>query len=334
MAKPVLAVRSLRTQFATPAGIVQAVEDVSFTVERGEVMGLVGESGSGKSATGYSIMGLVDPPGRIVEGSIVFDGIELVGLEPEAMRRIRGSRLAMVFRDPAMSLNPVLRIGTQMVEAIRAHERASAGAARARALEALAAVGVPSPARQLDAYPHQLSGGMRQRVAIATALLNQPDLVVADEPTATLDASTQAQILHEVRKLAGETGTALIWITHDLSVVAELTDTVAVMYAGRIVERGACSDVLARPAHPYTQGLIDCAPSRHAHGERLRQIAGAAPSLIDMPFECAFRARCPRKAPSCAFPPELRAVGDLDRPRTARCHYPLVPFAPRRRAAA
>jgi peptide/nickel transport system ATP-binding protein len=319
----VLSVRGLRTHFFTRAGVVKAVDDVSFDLAPGEVMGLVGESGSGKSITGYSIMGLVDPPGRIVGGSIVLDGVELVGLSAERMRRLRGNRVAMIFQDPMMTLNPVLRIDVQMTEAIQAHERVGDRAARARAREALVAVGIASPDERLAAYPHQFSGGMRQRVAIAIALLNRPALIIAYEPTTALDVTIQGQILHEMQKLTQDTGTALIWITHDLSVIAGLADRIAVMYAGRIVEQGTCADVLACPAHPYTQGLLDSVPSRNPHGARLRQIPGMAPSLLDLPPGCAFRERCARAGERCAAAPSMLPVAGACDGRAVRCHYPL-----------
>jgi peptide/nickel transport system ATP-binding protein len=240
MGDPVLIVEGLRTHFFTKAGVVKAVDDVSFTVDRGEVLGLVGESGSGKSMTGYSLMGLIDPPGRIVAGRIVLDGIDLRTLPPEGMRHLRGNRVAMIFQDPMMTLNPVLRIDVQMIEAILAHEKVNVQHARSRARDALVKVGIPSPDERLEAYPHQFSGGMRQRVAIAIALLNRPDLIIADEPTTALDVTIQGQILYEMQKLTRETGAAVIWITHDLSVVAGLADRVSVMYAGRIVEQGSC----------------------------------------------------------------------------------------------
>jgi peptide/nickel transport system ATP-binding protein len=324
MSGPVLSVRGLRTHFFTRAGVVKAVDDVSFDIAPGEVMGLVGESGSGKSITGYSIMGLVDAPGRIVEGSIVLDGIELVGLPTERMRQIRGNRVAMIFQDPMMTLNPVLRIDHQMIEAILAHESVGEKAARTRARQALVAVGIPSPDQRLLAYPHQFSGGMRQRVAIAIALLNRPDLIIADEPTTALDVTIQGQILYEMQKLTRETGTSMIWITHDLSVVAGLADRIAVMYAGRIVEQGKCAEVLIAPAHPYTQGLLDSVPSRNPHGARLRQIPGMTPSLLDLPAGCAFRDRCSRSADRCAEPPAMRALDTPGATRVVRCHFPLV----------
>ncbi|MEM6945970.1 MAG: ABC transporter ATP-binding protein, partial [Pseudomonadota bacterium] len=234
---PVLEVENLETHFAMRAGTARAVDGVSFAVGRGEVLGIVGESGSGKSVTGFSVLGLVDPPGEVVGGSVRFQGEELVGAAPERLRALRGSKIAMIFQDPMMTLNPVLRIDTQMIEAVRAHGRVGKAEARLRAREALARVGIPSPDERLRAYPHQLSGGMRQRVAIAIAFLNAPDLIIADEPTTALDVTIQAQILSEAQKLCREAGTALIWITHDLAVVAGLADRIAVMYAGRIVEQ-------------------------------------------------------------------------------------------------
>jgi len=289
VAEPVLLVEGLRTHFFTKQGVVKAVDDVSFSVGRGEVLGLVGESGSGKSMTGYSIMGLIDPPGRIVDGRIMLNGVDLRTLSAESLRRIRGDRVAMIFQDPMMTLNPVLRIDVQMIEAILAHEKTSTAAARARARDALARVGIPSPDARLAAYPHQFSGGMRQRVAIAIALLNRPDLVIADEPTTALDVTIQGQILYEMQKLTQETGTALIWITHDLSVIAGLADRVCVMYAGRIVEQGSAQAVLGAPRHPYTRGLLDSVPSNNTRGGRLAQIPGMTPSLLELPPGCPFR---------------------------------------------
>ncbi|MEP7275536.1 MAG: ABC transporter ATP-binding protein [Betaproteobacteria bacterium] len=318
---PVLSVDGLRTHFFTRAGVVKAVDDVSFAVERGQVLGLVGESGSGKSMTGYSLMGLIDPPGRIVAGSIVLGGVELTRLGAEAMRRIRGSRIAMIFQDPMMTLNPVLRIDTQMIEAITAHEKVSEASARARAREALVKVGIPSPDERLDAYPHQFSGGMRQRVAIAIALLNRPDVIIADEPTTALDVTIQGQILFEMQRLTRETGTALIWITHDLSVIAGLADRVSVMYAGRIVEQGTVEEVLSMPRHPYTRGLLDSVPSNSVRGARLKQIPGMTPSLLDLPPGCAFRERCSRAQPDCVIAPAMRAISTTG--QAVRCHHPL-----------
>ena len=297
--KPVLEVDNLSTHFFTRDGVVRAVDGVSFTVAPGEVLGLVGESGSGKSVTGFSIMGLVDPPGRVVGGSIRLNGQELVGRSEAELRAVRGRDVAMIFQDPMMTLNPVLRIDTQMIEAVRAHEVVSEKAARARAAEALSLVGIPSPEERLSAYPHQFSGGMRQRVAIAIALLHRPSLILADEPTTALDVTIQSQILAEVQKLCVQSGTALVWITHDLAVVAGLADRVAVMYAGRIVETGPVADVLDRPLHPYTDGLIGSVPGDHLEGTRLKQIPGSTPSLANLPTGCAFEPRCARSGPEC-----------------------------------
>jgi peptide/nickel transport system ATP-binding protein len=314
-----LVVNNLQTQFSTRAGLVKAVDQVSFSIKRGEIMGLVGESGSGKSMTGYSIMGLIDAPGKIVAGEILLQGNELRGLPAEAMRKIRGNRIAMIFQDPMMTLNPVLRIDTQMMEAVRAHQDVSKMVAREMAREALVRVGIPSPDERLQAYPHQFSGGMRQRVAIAIALLNKPDLIICDEPTTALDVTIQGQILYEMQKLCRESGTALIWITHDLSVVAGLADTVAVMYAGRIVESGTVQQVLEHPRHPYTHGLIASAPSRNPRGQPLQQIPGMTPSLLNLPEGCAFRTRCAHATDECLQTPPLRTVGQ----RMLRCFHPL-----------
>jgi peptide/nickel transport system ATP-binding protein len=314
-------VRNLRTHFFTRAGVVKAVDDVSFTVGRGRVLGLVGESGSGKSVTGFSIIGLVDPPGRIVGGSIFYRGQDLVNLSEREMRALRGNRIAMIFQDPMMTLNPILRIDTQMIETVRAHAKVSHAEARTKARDALGMVGIPSPDERLLAYPHQFSGGMRQRVAIAIALLHRPDLLIADEPTTALDVTIQAQILAEVQKLAATYGTAMIWITHDLSVIAGLADDIAVMYAGRIVETGSAEAVLDAALHPYTSGLIGSLPSRNRRGAKLRQIPGMTPSLLHLPAGCAFRSRCERADAACAQePPSSQAMAN----HTVRCFHPSV----------
>ena len=318
-ASPVLVVEDLRTHFETRAGVVRAVDGVSFSLARGEVMGLVGESGSGKSVTAYSLMGLVDAPGRIVGGRILFGGENLVGLDEERMRRLRGRRIAMIFQDPMMTLNPVLRIDDQMIEAILAHESVDRETARRRARDALGQVGIPSPDERLRAYPHQFSGGMRQRVVIAIALLHEPDLIIADEPTTALDVTIQSQILYEAQKLVRDHDTALIWITHDLSVIAGLADRVCVMYAGRVVESGPVGQTLTRPLHPYARGLLRSVMAHARRGEPLVQIPGMAPSLIDLPPGCAFRDRCPRARPACTADPEpLHVSSD----RTVMCFFP------------
>ena len=314
-----LRIEGLHTEFETRAGVVRAVDGIDLRLNRGEILGLVGESGSGKSVTGFSIIGLIDEPGRISAGRVVFDGQDLVAAGEPALARLRGSRIAMIFQDPMMTLNPVLRIDTQMIEAIRAHADVSRDAAWRRARDALGLVGIPSPEERLRAYPHQFSGGMRQRVVIAIAMLHAPDLIIADEPTTALDVTIQAQILHEMQRLRREREMALIWITHDLSVVAGLADRVAVMYAGRIVERGTVDEVLDAPKHPYTEGLIGSIPSRHATGGVLAQIPGMMPSLIDIGSGCRFRERCSRATHRCGEDPAPRALAGGS---VVSCHHP------------
>jgi peptide/nickel transport system ATP-binding protein len=303
-----LEVRDLRTHFTTRAGTLKAVDGVSFSVQPGKILGLVGESGSGKSVTGFSVLGLVDPPGRVVGGQIFFEGRDITGLPENQMRELRGNRMAMIFQDPMMTLNPVLRIGTQMVETLKAHRRIGRAEALQRSSEALGLVGIPSPEERLGAYPHEFSGGMRQRVAIAIALLHRPALIIADEPTTALDVTIQAQILSEVQKLARTQGTAIIWISHDLSVVSGLADDIAVMYAGRIVEQGPVSGVLSNPAHPYTRGLMQSVASHNRRGERLRQIRGMPPHLLELPPGCAFRTRCDHAIGACQRAPAVTEV--------------------------
>ena len=317
---PTLEVEGLKTWFFTKAGTVKAVDEIGFSVDQGKILGLVGESGSGKSVTGFSVIGLVDPPGRVVGGAIRFKGEDLTQLEPEKMRSLRGNRIAMIFQDPMMTLNPVLRIDTQMMEAITAHKDISSREAWKLSCEALDQVGIPSPEQRLKSYPHQLSGGMRQRVAIAIAFLNKPDLIIADEPTTALDVTIQAQILHEAQELCRKTGTAMIWITHDLSVVAGLADKICVMYAGRIVEAGTTDEIIDRPMHPYTHGLIGSVPSRNSHGKRLNQIPGMTPSLLNLPPGCAFKERCPHADGACDSEP-LESITEEN--RALRCFHPL-----------
>lgn len=319
--QPTLSVRGLRTHFFTKGGVVKAVDDVSFDVKAGEIFGIVGESGSGKSITGFSILGLIDQPGRIVEGSIKFKGEELTTASDERLRDLRGNRIAMIFQDPMMTLNPVLRIDTQMIEAVQAHRNVSRADALAMARDALAMTGIPAPERRLSAYPHELSGGMRQRVAIAIAFINKPDLIIADEPTTALDVTIQAQILYEAQQIAKKTNTGLIWITHDLAVVSALADRIAVMYAGRIVETGATDDLVGRPLHPYTAGLIGSVPSANKRGERLAQIPGMTPSLLKLPVGCVFQTRCSRAVDECKQPQALR---DMPGERMVRCCRPLL----------
>jgi peptide/nickel transport system ATP-binding protein len=313
--EPVLEVENLVTEFATREGVVRAVGGISLTLNSGEILGVVGESGSGKSVLGYSLIGLVDAPGRIASGSVRFEGRELVGLPEDAMRALRGKRIAMIFQDPMMTLNPVLSIETQMVETVLAHEAVSRNIAVEKSIQALNLVGIASPQRRLKQYPHEFSGGMRQRVAIAIALLHRPALIIADEPTTALDVTVQGQILYEMQRLVRETGAALIWITHDLSVVAGLADRVAVMYAGRIVEDGLTDSVLHAPRHPYTRGLLDSVPANNIGRSRLRQIPGMTPSLARLPQGCAFRERCGHADPVCNSEPETE--------NNLRCHHPL-----------
>mgnify|MGYP001163548719 FL=1 len=317
---PTIEVKDLKTYFFTKGGIAKAVDGVSFSVGRGKVLGLVGESGSGKTVTGFSILGLVDEPGRIVGGEILYRGENLVSASPNRMRELRGVNISMIFQDPMMTLNPVLRIDTQMIEAVQAHESISKDNARQRARDVLGQVGIASPDERLRSYPHQFSGGMRQRVAIAIALLNKPDLIVADEPTTALDVTIQGQILYEVQKLCSQTGTALIWITHDLSVVAGLADDICVMYAGRIVEQGSVNSVLDKPMHPYTNGLISSVPSRNKRGVPLAQIPGMAPSLLKLPKGCSFGPRCARFCDACDSIPD---ISNYENGRQIRCHNPL-----------
>jgi len=319
VAEPTLQVTDLRTHFFTRAGLVRAVDGVSFTVGRGEIVGIVGESGSGKSVTGFSIMGLIDSPGRVVGGRIAFRGKDLVALAEEDMRKLRGNRISMIFQDANTALNPVIRVDTQLIEAVRAHRGVSVDEARGIAIEGLKLVGIPAPEKRMKSYPHEFSGGMRQRLAIALAFVNQPDLIIADEPTTALDVSIQAQILHETQKLCRERGTSLVWITHDLTVVAGLADHICVMYAGRLVESGPVDDILDNPQHPYTCGLIGSIPSVNSRKKRLFQIPGTAPPLLALKEDCAFRERCPRASKTCAKAPPESKLGPR---RMVRCFHP------------
>lgn len=303
MAEPLLVVDDLVTAFHTDEGSVRAVDGVSFELPEGETLGIVGESGCGKSVTSLSIMGLVpDPPGVIERGRITFEGTDLVSLPEREMRKLRGNRISMIFQEPMTSLNPVHRVGRQIAESLRLHRGLSKSAARDRAIELLDLVGIPSPASRVDAYPHELSGGMRQRVVIAMALACEPKLLIADEPTTALDVTIQAQILELLQKLKEEMGMSIIFITHDLGVVAELCDEVVVMYAGTVVERAPTADLYADPQHPYTRGLLASVPG---HGEsaedgRLPTIAGMVPDLRHLPEGCRFRERCDRAEARCA----------------------------------
>ena len=319
MTETVLSVRDLRTHFFTRAGVVKAVDGVSFDLAAGEILGLVGESGSGKSVTGFSLLGLVDEPGRIVDGSIRLNGTELTTLPDAEMRARRGRDISMIFQDPIATLNPMLTIGQQMRLAIEAHERLSARAMEERSAELLTQVGIPSAAARLRSYPHEFSGGMRQRVAIAIALLHRPSVIVADEPTTALDVSIQAQILLQMRDLAADFGTALIWISHDLAVVSSLATKLAVMYAGRIVEQGPTASLLRKPHHPYTAGLIASLPTMSAPGKPLKQIPGTTPSLLSLPPGCPFAPRCDRNTSECEIEPNMVFFDD----RGLRCFHPV-----------
>ena len=307
-AVPLLQVGGLRTQFATRRGIVKAVDGVSFTLNRGETLGLVGESGSGKSITCLSILRLVPKPaGRIVSGRILLDGEDLLEKSEAEMRRLRGGRAAMILQDPLTSLNPGFTVGSQVAEAIRIHQGLRGRALRERVIDIMTRVGIPQAERRLKAYPHQMSGGMRQRVAGAIALSCQPSLLIADEPTTSLDATVQAQYLRLLRELQEEFAFGLIFVTHDLGIVARLCDRVAVMYAGRIVETGPTRDIFDDAHHPYASALLESIPRLEARGQRLPAIGGQPPVLVDLPAGCPFAPRCPRAMDECrqAYPAEV-----------------------------
>ncbi len=304
--RPLLDVRHLRIEFPTRRGVLTAVDDVTFAIAPGEVLGVVGESGAGKSLTGAAIIGLLEPPGHIAGGEILLDGARIDHLPHDEMRRVRGRRIGAIFQDPLASLDPLYSIGSQLIETIRTHLPMSEAAARTRAVELLQEVGIPAAARRIDHYPHQFSGGMRQRVVIALALAANPRLIIADEPTTALDVSIQAQIITLLRRLCREYGTAVMLITHDMGVIAETADRVAVMYAGRIVEIGPVADVIRAPKHPYTIGLMGSIPSVTADRERLVQIEGSMPRLTAIPSGCPFHPRCNRVFDRCLHErPEL-----------------------------
>ena len=299
MTEPVLSVRDLRVEFVTRRGVLKAIDGISFDIARGEVLGVVGESGAGKSVTGAAVIGLIDPPGRIAAGEIRLSGERIDNLKPEAMRRVRGKRIGMIFQDPLTSLNPLYRVGHQLVETIQTHTNLSAAAARQRAIDLLAEVGIPAPERRIDGYPHEFSGGMRQRVVIALALCAEPELIIADEPTTALDVSVQAQIIALLERLGREHGTAIMLITHDMGVIAEAADRVAVMYSGRIAEIGPVRDVVRNPLHPYARGLMGAIPSLASEADRLVQIPGSMPRLSAIPPGCPFNPRCPHAWERC-----------------------------------
>ena len=309
--RPLLEVRDLRTEFATDEGRFAAVDGVSFTIDRGETVGLVGESGSGKSVTSLSILRLVpSPPGRIAGGQILFEGQDLLRLSEARMRRIRGNRIAMIFQEPMTSLNPVYPVGAQIAESLRLHQRLPRREAFARAVELLRLVGIPDPETRARQYPHQMSGGMRQRVMIAMAVSCNPQLLIADEPTTALDVTVQAQILDLMKSLRRRTGTAILLITHDLGVIADMADRVLVMYAGKIVEVAGVDELFARPLHPYTEGLLASLPQLHRRRQRLHVIPGQVPNPARLPGGCRFHPRCPHASDLCRRQePQLRPAG-------------------------
>ena len=314
MSAPVLEVKGLRIEFPTRRGTLVAVDGISFSIAPGEVLGVVGESGAGKSLTGTAVIGLLEPPGRIAAGEILLEGERIDNLEHEKMRRLRGRRIGAIFQDPLTSLNPLYTVGEQLAETIRTHLDVDAAGARSRALALLREVGIPAPEARIDHYPHQFSGGMRQRVVIALALCAEPRLIIADEPTTALDVSIQAQIIQLLKRLARERGTAVMLITHDMGVIAETADRVAVMYAGRIAEIGPVREVIRAARHPYTTGLMGSIPKLGAgagkHRSRLVQIEGAMPRLNAVPSGCAFHPRCEKSFERCKQErPEPRPVG-------------------------
>jgi peptide/nickel transport system ATP-binding protein len=309
-ADPVLSVTDLRVAFLTRRGALVAVDGVSFDIAPGEVLGVVGESGAGKSLTGAAVIGLIEPPGRIVGGEVRLKGQRIDHLHGEAMRKVRGRHIGMVFQDPLTSLNPLYRIGDQIVETIRAHAPVSEGEARERAIALLQEAGIQGARERIDSYPHEFSGGMRQRVVLALALCAEPDLLIADEPTTALDVSIQAQIVALIKRLCRERGTAVMLITHDMGVIAETADRVAVMYAGRIAEIGPVREVVKHPRHPYTRGLMGAIPTVDVHADRLVQIPGTMPRLSSIPPGCAFHPRCPQAFARCRQKrPERIAAG-------------------------
>ncbi|HEV3402745.1 MAG TPA: ABC transporter ATP-binding protein [Gaiellaceae bacterium] len=320
---PVLQVDGLTTEVRTRRGSFNVVDGVSFSLDRGEILGLVGESGSGKTMTALSLIRLLPAAARITGGRALVGGVDIVSQRPAAMRRLRGKEVSMVFQEPMTSLDPAFTVGQQLVEAIRAHRRVPRSAARARALEMLDLVGIPNPAKRLDGYPHQFSGGMRQRAMLAIALALEPKLLIADEPTTALDVTIQAQILELVARLRDELGMSVLLITHNLAVVHEIADRVAVMYAGEIVENGPVATIFDDPQHPYTQGLLRSMPGLTPRGEYLAVIPGRVPELHQLPSGCRFAPRCPNRIERCALHPDLRRVAPG---HELRCTNP-TPFA-------
>jgi peptide/nickel transport system ATP-binding protein len=324
MSGPLLELRDLRVEFPSRHGTLRALDGVSFDIAPGEILGLVGESGAGKSLTGAAIIGLLEPPGRLCGGQVLLEGNRIDDLPREALRRLRGRRIGAIFQDPLTSLDPLQTVGRQLVETLRTHLPLGADQAREQAIELLRQTGIPAPEARLRQYPHEFSGGMRQRVVIALALAAEPVLVIADEPTTALDVAVQAQIIRLLRGVTQARGASVLLITHDMGVVAETCDRVAVMYAGRIVEIGPVDEVIRRPAHPYTAGLMASVPSLDDERARLAQIQGSLPRLDAIPSGCAFHPRCPKASPRCAEErPELALV---QRTRAA-CWWPIVESA-------
>ena len=321
MSDPILSVKDLRVEFATRSGPLRAIDGVSFDLHKGEVLGFVGESGAGKSLTGTAVIGLIDPPGKITGGEIRLEGRRIDHLSIEELRRIRGREIGMIFQDPLTSLDPLMRIGDQLIETIITHVAVSRTEARARAVKLLEDVGIPAAAERVMSYPHEFSGGMRQRVVIALALAAEPKVIIADEPTTALDVSVQAQIIALLKKLTSERGMAVMLITHDMGVIAQIANRVAVMYSGRIVEIGPVADVVRQPAHPYSMGLMGSIPSLHAEHVRLKQIPGSMPRLTALPAGCAFGPRCERADARCNTErPALEATGMT----TSACFHPVT----------
>lgn len=320
---PLLTVKNLRVHFHTRNGVVRAADDISFQIEKGETLSIVGESGSGKSVTCYALMGLVpQPPGKIESGSAVFDDkIDLLQCSPRELNRIRGKRIAMIFQDPMTSLNPYLRIEDQLIEPLMIHESIDRREAVKRGIRALEEVGVSDAARRIRSYPHEFSGGMRQRVMIAMALITKPELLIADEPTTALDVTIQAQILDLLKDLKKKTGMSILLITHNLGIVGDLADKVVVMYAGRIVEQAPTTTLLQKPLHPYTIGLMRSIPTLGAHAERLHSIPGSIPDATRLPAGCKFQARCDRAQDDCTRDPEPQLIEPADNTRHVRCPY-------------
>jgi peptide/nickel transport system ATP-binding protein/oligopeptide transport system ATP-binding protein len=321
MTDALLSVRGLKTWFHTFGGVVKAVDGVSFDLAPGEILGLVGESGGGKSMVGFSIMGLIDKPGRIEAGEIIFAGQDLTKLGEDALQRVRGKDIAMIFQDPMTALNPLYTVGNQLEEMLKLHTDLGAPARRARCIEMLGEVGIPQPEQRLDSYPHQFSGGMRQRVVIAIAMIAGPRLLIADEPTTALDVTIQAQLLRLMKSQVAQRSASLILITHDLAAVSQMADRIVVLYCGRVVEIGRAAELIARPRHPYTRGLLDSIPAHVPGRKRLSQIPGMVPDIRRLPPGCSFAPRCPRAQQICRErPPELATgrTGDA-----VSCHFPL-----------